>query len=468
MRLFYKAFFAIPLIFSLSMPNLATSKETNLKYHFTGTDPLTLHACNQSSEAISLKKLTLQLQYQGGIRDNAWGSPYLNWHIEEDTNTITLTGGTPWSADLQPDPNCESELTISFSPKNPGASLPSKITLNGKTSDNNTGNNENNNNKPEQPPVVNPPQNTDGLLVGYFESWSDRWANKGENTTLAKLPNYVGVINIAFAKPDMIYSGNDSLEGTGLNFSYSGKVLKEAINAIHRKNANTKVILAIGGATYHDWNNMSVQAITQFVKDYGFDGVDIDYEEDTACHYDQNTQKITCAKSQEYINIVKQLRQAMPKPMFISLAAWSIGAYGQGNEINSQPQASRTGNAIELLSTVGDQLDQINVMSYDASNAYNSIEALHAYRHYFKGTIAMGIEVPPEAWGGHVTTMHEANQLIDASIVDAKENSTLPAIMLWSLQKRPLGIASESNPSANMYANAVCRRMHLGDCDKER
>ena len=56
----------------------------------------------------------------------------------------------------------------------------------------------------------------------------------------------------------------------------------------------------------------------------------------------------------------------------------------------------------------------VQVMSYDASNAYNVTEAYNAYRSLFSGKILMGIEVPPEAWGGHVTSVAEVSTLAAA------------------------------------------------------
>jgi chitinase len=95
-------------------------------------------------------------------------------------------------------------------------------------------------------------------------------------------------------------------------------------------------------------------------------------------------------------------------------------------------------------------LDLVNVMSYDASSAYNPQQALAAYQNYFKGRITMGIEVPPEAWGGHEYTISEINSLADAV------NSTMAAgLMLWSIQK--------SGP-AQQFATEMCTKLGLGNC----
>jgi chitinase len=89
-------------------------------------------------------------------------------------------------------------------------------------------------------------------------------------------------------------------------------------------------------------------------------------------------------------------------------------------------------------------------MTYHASDAYTPEHALAAYRHYFQGNIAMGIEVPPEAWGGHVETIAE----IDA-LGDAVNASGAAGLMLWSLQKQ--GPAQE-------FATEMCTKLSLADC----
>jgi chitinase len=89
-------------------------------------------------------------------------------------------------------------------------------------------------------------------------------------------------------------------------------------------------------------------------------------------------------------------------------------------------------------------------MSYDASSAYDPKQALAAYRHYYAGRIAMGIEVPPEAWGGHVETLGE----IDA-LADAVNGSGAAGLMLWSIQKQ--------GPTQS-FATEMCNKLALGGC----
>ncbi len=57
--------------------------------------------------------------------------------------------------------------------------------------------------------------------------------------------------------------------GTGLQFSSSGDVVRDAIATLKRRQPNTRVLLAVGGATYTAFNAMNVQCIKDIVSDFG-------------------------------------------------------------------------------------------------------------------------------------------------------------------------------------------------------
>jgi hypothetical protein len=115
-------------------------------------------------------------------------------------------------------------------------------------------------------------------------------------------PGYINVVIISFVKPECTYTkGSLSFAGTGLDFSSSGPVVKAAIAALKAAtNNNTKVLLAVGGATYTNFAQMNTQCLADLVDDFGFDGVDIDFEVGVGGCY--NTfittvvmHKVTCA-----------------------------------------------------------------------------------------------------------------------------------------------------------------------------
>ena len=62
-------------------------------------------------------------------------------------------------------------------------------------------------------------------------------------------------------------------------------------------------------------------------------------------------------------------------------------------------------------------------------NGYNPTEAYDAYRSIFKGKINLGIEPPPEAWGGNMITADEVQKMADHVTAGAD------GLFFWSLQK---------------------------------
>jgi chitinase len=289
------------------------------------------------------------------------------------------------------------------------------------------------------------------LFVGYYQTWSDGWKASGADTVLAKLPAYVNVVNLSFAQPGMSYtSGSLSLAGTGIGVPYDGPTLKAAVTALHQKNPGTRVMLSVGGATFPNFGSFNPPAIAAFVKDFGLDGVDIDYEPaNPSCSAPGGT--VSCPSDAEYVSVVKSMRAALPAPYWISIAAWSVGAYGEGAWANAPPSSAFAGISLAVLKQASSSLDLVNVMSYDASPAFDPIQALHAYQHYFSGRIAMGIEVPPEAWGGHIETVAEIDTL-----ASAVNGSGAAGLMLWSIQK--------PGP-AQQFATEMCVKLGLGGCN---
>ena len=62
----------------------------------------------------------------------------------------------------------------------------------------------------------------------------------------------------------------------------------------------------------------------------------------------------------------------------------------------------------------------------------------------------MGLQVPPEAWGGHVITLEEAHNI--TAYVRANGGD---GMMLWSLQKG-------GSPSAQALSTVVCNGLGMG------
>ena len=72
---------------------------------------------------------------------------------------------------------------------------------------------------------------------------------------------------------------------------------------------------------------------------------------------------------------MREIRQVLPKPYQVTVATWSIGAYGEGPWTNAQPQGEKTGMALNLLrSPEGKMIDQLHILSYDAVKCSSKIQ----------------------------------------------------------------------------------------------
>ena len=88
---------------------------------------------------------------------------------------------------------------------------------------------------------------------------------------------------------------------------------------------------------------------------------------------------------------------------------------------------------ISGIQNYGMYLDWINIMSYDAGTSYDPIKAFKAYRSYYDGPLMLGVEVPPEAWGGHMVTLSEVQKYVNCILDD--EKSINNGIFVWRYQK---------------------------------
>jgi len=300
------------------------------------------------------------------------------------------------------------------------------------------------------------------LFVGYFASWAEKPAITAAKTTLVNLPAYVNVVNLSFMKPDVQYSGDLNISNTGLKFPYKGSILQNAITVLKKKNPETKILISIGGgsATLASWNSLNEAAIAQFIIDFGLDGADIDFEpSDPKCTF--NNGNVSCQTDAQFLDIITRFRAVLPQPYLLTIAASGIGAYGQGDFVNSKPHWSGCGVTVNLLlSDVGKTLDLVSIMAYDVNQPpYNPKEALKAFQSIYKGKVVLGLEVPPEGAGNHTLTIQEVDALADYVFEQRADG-----LMLWHLQKSPGGTISASNPDAELVGKEICKKFDLKDC----
>lgn len=296
-------------------------------------------------------------------------------------------------------------------------------------------------------------------FLAYQASWYEPPAREGPATNLARLPAAITHVALAFVKPDLAYPGGLDLSGTGLQYPFPGAVLKEAIAALKARAPATRVLLAVGGATYGGWDRLDTGALARLVADLGADGIDIDYEPtQPACLAREGTMR--CASDGVFISIVRRLREALPRPLILSVAGWSVGAYGEGAFANAPPPSPWRGSMIALLrSPEAAMLDLLAIMSYDAGPSYRPLEAFRAYRRLWKGPLALGVAVLPPTQGEQRATLAST-----AALMAALKPDPLAGAMLYALNLMPPGPPGPDNPDASALTTAICIGLGLEGC----
>ncbi|MCX7748393.1 MAG: glycosyl hydrolase family 18 protein [Clostridia bacterium] len=168
---------------------------------------------------------------------------------------------------------------------------------------------------PTSPPPTTPVNTSlpKRIMVGYWHTW-------GGNNPFIKLrdvdPNW-DVINIAFTEPVSPGSGDGRMKfvisGLSTVSGYTINDFKADVKMLQSK--GKKIVLSIGG--YEGWFYLgSSAAISQFVKDiksfvdeYGFDGIDIDLEQDSIM-FDQGKDPLfKKPTSPRIVNMISAIRQ---------------------------------------------------------------------------------------------------------------------------------------------------------------
>ncbi len=296
--------------------------------------------------------------------------------------------------------------------------------------------------------------------MGYHESWWEVPATGANATRLAAIPGYVNLVALSFARPDMAYDGGLELAATGLQYPFDGRVLKGAIALLRQRQPGTKVILSVGGSAYPAWHRLNEAAVARLVADLGLDGVDIDFEPaEPGCRTEGG--KIRCASDRDFADIVTRLRRVLPRPALITVAGWSVAAYGEGAWANAQPRSRYTGMMLNLLrGPAAGSIDLVSIMAYEAGATYNPWDAFQAYRAVWPGPLVLGFHVPPQRQPNE--PVHTLAFITD--LTARVRQDPAGGVMLYSLSAVPPGPISPVNPDAKAAAATICRALDLQGC----
>ncbi len=204
------------------------------------------------------------------------------------------------------------------------------------------------------------------IISGYYASWSAYSGYTPLNIPASKLTH----INYAFAKigDDLkITLGDPSIDAA--NFT--------KLNQLKASYPHLKTLISVGGWTYSDKfsdaaltdasRTSFADSVAAFIKQYGFDGVDIDWEYPVSGGLSTNTYRPE--DKINFILLLKKLREKLDaqglidgKKYLLSIAGGAGSTYIKNTE----------------LSLIGSSVDYAIVMTYDLHGPWNSYTDFNA------------------------------------------------------------------------------------------
>ncbi len=250
-------------------------------------------------------------------------------------------------------------------------------------------------------------------LTGYWFNWNNENADPSldtaKNLKLKDVPVYYDYVNISFG---LTQTGSNN--GT-IDFSidqylaeHLGGYTKEEfindINILHSR--NRKVILSIGGATgtiildNNDDVNAFINSTTSLIDEYGFDGIDIDIENDI------NTTNLE--------NAIRGVLANYDSNFILTFAIETVDF-----QVNANAKAQ--GRYFDMISNLKDKIDLVNIQIYNTGSQYSIDRKL-----YTPGTIDFAVSIPTillekglrqEQVGLGINTSSEKTGYIEPNIV---------------------------------------------------
>ncbi|MEM7554695.1 MAG: glycosyl hydrolase family 18 protein, partial [Cyanobacteria bacterium P01_A01_bin.84] len=201
--------------------------------------------------------------------------------------------------------------------------------------------------------VTPPGGNNQNIVGGYLPSWEI-----SSSTDPASIPGDK-LTHLFYAFADVTSSGNIVLNQDGLDGDIG------VLQSIKTQNPNLKILVSIGGAGDEDFSTVAstpqsranfVQSAIQFMKDNGFDGIDIDWE------FPEKQE------NQNYLQLLNDLRQELDNTSTADGKDYQLTTALPASPLQLSP--SDYGNSPydfnpTFLKTTSDHVDFINVMTYD-------------------------------------------------------------------------------------------------------
>lgn len=296
----------------------------------------------------------------------------------------------------------------------------------------------------------------------YYGGWSGNLFNL--NT---RLPVNVTSLILSFANITSSLQVDTSVSGWITNIPAPNVRLQPTYfnwTTFKNNHPNTKVLLAVGGATFSAiWNSVltpqnadtiakniaevvnrpypvyktDISAPSDLIGNVYIDGVDLDVE---------TGGRLSQSVTDNIILLTKSLKKYMNPDKLITFAGFSVGADPNDSRC-TVPSSIHCGEDIPLLQSVGDLFNWVSVMAYDAGQEYAKLlyqKALANYAQYVpKSKVLLGLDVQAQ-WPGFNETPAEL-----ATKATWQKQNGYPGVMFW-------GVGVENNPTKEQqYIDAI-------------
>jgi hypothetical protein len=321
----------------------------------------------------------------------------------------------------------------------------------------------------EQNTTIDDNKSNKHFAIGYLPTWSLEGFHTADyaSSQIATIDELYSHVVISFAKPDMTFNGTNFV-GTGVEFASHLEGVKKAVEVLQQR--GVKVLLAVGGATYNNWDPLANEqgleisatthkkALRAFIDALNLDGIDVDYEVSGA----------DSVNVERYYKSILALKEVVGDKL-LTMAGWSTGAdctAATSHHSDCQGKVSYWGNSAgreRILFKkfrdngyiVEELFDYVAIMTYDGGlNRFDPINLFENYQAIYNGPLAMGFEIPSEAWGGAelVVTNAEAEVCQWTSMISGDSYSSGGSKRHYSMERLVNFVNSTPNSGVMLWS----------------
>jgi chitinase len=231
-------------------------------------------------------------------------------------------------------------------------------------------------------------------MSGYWHNWD----GGTPFIPLSKVDKNWDVINIAFAEPVTPGSGNGQMKFSPCTAGgYTANQFKSDIAAIHAQ--GRRIVLSIGGYEGYfsldsaDAVNTFVTQIEGFIREYSFDGIDIDLEQTSLAMNSGNDPDFKNPTSPKIVNMINAIKQICAKHDSNFILSWAPETFylQMGHQFYAGLNGyvdSRSGSYIPMIYALRDKTTYVQAQLYNSGSIMDESDNV-SYMGTTDGIVAM-------------------------------------------------------------------------------